>query len=332
MITLTSVDFSELDSTAEAHTHTLPIEQTSVWVRYQNTIDGRRPWGAYLIQQNGELLGFISLIEFTTHGYRYLRSMHGPSWLAKPDEKTEAAFLQALVADVRVRDPKVVFLRVDTWYEAMTTPVLSTVPYDQTVVISLEDSDDEILNRMKSRGRRDVRKALRECDAVCSDETEQAYQDFSPYYAIMQQTAQRDGFSCSPMSDYSDMLQSLGKEHCRVFAARLDGQVLSWSIVTLSGTRAVRYYAGMRSDAMRMHVTDKLVYCECCLLAHMGIKDYDLMGIGSDFAPSLKRLNEFKTKFTTQITPVAAGRDIAVRPLFYRSLTLAKKLKTALGR
>ena len=54
-----------------------------------------------------------------------------------------------------------------------------------TVVIDVTGGDEEILSRMKPRGRRDVRKALREAPVTCADETEQATADFSEYYAIM---------------------------------------------------------------------------------------------------------------------------------------------------
>lgn len=80
---------------------------------------------------------------------------------------------------------------------------------------------------------------------------------------------------------------------------------MTWSIVTVEGSYAVRYYAAMCDAAMRIHATDRLLYAECCMLGSQGITDYDLMGIGSDFAPSLKGLNAIKTKFTETITPVA---------------------------
>lgn len=61
-----------------------------------------------------------------------------------------------------------------------------------------------------------------------------------------------------PIEDYLDMIGALSAEHCRVFAARIDGQVVAWSIVTVEGSYAVRYYAAMRDAAMRIHVTDRL--------------------------------------------------------------------------
>ena len=287
MITLEKGDGATLEAEAEKAGITLPIEQTKVWSGFQADIDGRTPWGDYLIKRDGELVAVISFIDFETHGYHYLRSMHGPAWV-------------------------------------------STVPYDQTVVIDITGGDDEILARMKRRGRRDVRKSLRECPAEVADETDKALTDFSEYYDVMVETGQRDGFTPAPMSDYSDMIGALGADHCRVFAARIEDRVVAWSIVTVNGTHAVRYYAGMRNEVMRLHVTDKLLYSECCILGSQGITEYDLMGIGSDFAPSLKGLNEFKCKFTEEITPVAPARDVPIKKVFYKTLQTVQGVRKAL--
>ena len=294
MITLEKVDGATLEAEAEKAGITLPIEQTKVWSGFQADIDGRTPWGNYLIKRDGELVAVISFIDFETHGYHYLRSMHGPAWVAKPTEAEEREVVDAIV------------------------------------VIDITGGDDEILARMKRRGRRDVRKSLRECPAEVADETDKALTDFSEYYDVMVETGQRDGFTPAPMSDYSDMIGALGADHCRVFAARIEDRVVAWSIVTVNGTHAVRYYAGMRNEVMRLHVTDKLLYSECCILGSQGITEYDLMGIGSDFAPSLKGLNEFKCKFTEEITPVAPARDVPIKKVFYKTLQTVQGVRKAL--
>lgn len=327
MITLTQATLEQIEAEATQLGVTLPIEQTAVWAAYQSTINGRKPWGAYIASEDGHTVAFISLIDFETHGYHYLRSMHGPAWTTEADETKERELTDALVDAVRATDKNVAFLRIDLNGTEGTFPVLSTVPYDQTVVIDVTGGDDAIISRMKKRGRRDVRKALRECTAQCTDETEQATNDFSQYYELMVETGKRDGFAPAPMQDYLDMITALGPDHCRVFAARDEQRVVAWSIVTLNGSHAVRYYASMRTDAMRSHVTDKLLYTECCLLGAQGITEYDLMGIGSDFAPSLKGLNEFKTKFTENITTVAPGRDVPVKNAFYNALRVAQNLR-----
>ena len=222
------------------------------------------------------------------------------------------------------------FLRIDLWDFEGSFPVLSTVPYNETVYVDLTGGDEAVLTRMKKRGRRDVRKALRESPAACADETAQAMADFSEYYEVMVATAHRDGFSPAPMSDYVDMISNLGPDHARVFAARIDGKVVAWSIITINGDHAVYYYACMRTEIMRQHVPDKLIYVVCCALGERGCTVLDLMGIGNDFAPSLKSLNGFKTKFSENIVQVSAGRDIPVKKAFYRSLTLLQSLRRKL--
>ena len=185
----------ELLAEAEKAGITLPIEQTKVWSGFQADIDGRTPWGDYLIKRDGELVAVISFIDFETHGYHYLRSMHGPAWVAKPTEAEEREVVDAIVDTVKKADKSIAFLRIDTWFADGTEKVLSTVPYDQTVVIDITGGDDEILARMKRRGRRDVRKSLRECPAEVADETDKALTDFSEYYDVMVETGQRDGFT-----------------------------------------------------------------------------------------------------------------------------------------
>lgn len=328
MIEIAKTSYAEMEGAAAKAGLTLPIEQTEAWAHYQETIDGRMPIGAFIIRRDGNPIAFISLMDFATHGFHFARSAHGPAYVTPPSESEEEEVISALADYVHHNFRAAKFLRCAIAHEIpQANVVLSTVPYDSTVVIDLTGGDDAILSRMKRRGRRDVRKALRECPATCLDETESAMKSFAEYYDVMRETGERDGFNPAPMSDYENMIRILGPEHCRVFAARLGEKVEAWSIVTANGDTCVYYYAAMRNGAMRMNVTDKLLYFEACELGRKGFAKYDLMGIGSDFAPSLLGLNLFKTKFTEEITHVAPERDVPLHKTYYRLLLLLKKLR-----
>lgn len=328
MIEIAKTSYAEMESAAAKAGLTLPIEQTEAWAHYQETIEGRMPIGAFVIKRDGNPIAFISLMDFATHGFHFARSAHGPAYVTPPSESEEEEVISALADYVHHNFRAAKFLRCAIAHEIpQANVVLSTVPYDSTVVIDLTGGDDAILSRMKRRGRRDVRKALRECPATCLDETESAMKSFAEYYDVMRETGERDGFNPAPMSDYENMIRILGPEHCRVFAARLGEKVEAWSIVTANGDTCVYYYAAMRNGAMRMNVTDKLLYFEACELGRKGFAKYDLMGIGSDFAPSLLGLNLFKTKFTEEITHVAPERDVPLHKTYYRLLLLLKKLR-----
>ena len=309
-----------------------PIEQLPVWQDFEATIPGRSPWGFAGIYEGDALVAAISFMQYETHGYRYLRARHAPVWAVEPTEEQERAALDALVSYVRARDKRQVFVRLAVKNELPATRrCLSTLPYDTTVIINLEGGDEAILSRMKPRGRRDVRKALRECELAFSDETERAIESFDEYYEVMLQTAERDGFAAAPADDYRNMLKTLGPEHCRLFCGRDGDTVITWTIATISGTRATRYYGASRACDARFLATDRLIYFEACELGRMGCTEYDQMGIGSEFAPETLNLNTFKTKFAKDgVTTIAPDRDLPVKTGFYSVLVLAKRLRARL--
>lgn len=334
MISAEEITREEFDEIARKSNISLPIEQSTYWIKYQSHIEGRSQWrnhegGGNLVFKNEDRVMAIGVfLEFETHGYRYLVCQHGPIWVGEYSLEDEENLARVLIGFVRKMDKSIVFARIslrDPIPESV--PILSTVTYDSTVVVKLHKDPEQILAEMKPRGRRDVRKSERECKAECADETKMAYGDFSPYYPVMEETAKRDGFVPMPSKNYEEMLTILGYDHCRLFAAREDGEVKAWSIITLNSGLAVRYYAAMQTSAMRMHVTDKLLFTECCVLGKQGVDKYDLMGIGSDFSPTLKGLNEFKTKFSKDTEKVNPSRDIPIHKTFYSALKAAKKLK-----
>ena len=310
-----------------------PVEQLPVWQDFESTVPGRSLWGYVRLSEGDRTLAVAAFQQYETHGYRYLRGHHAPVWASEPSAEQESSALAALADFVRAEDRKQAFARLAVAHDLPETcPCLSTVPYDTTVVVDLTGGDEEILARMKPRGRRDVRKALRESPVTCADETERAASSFDEYYEVMVETAERDGFAPAPKETYQGMISILGPEHCRVFAARdPEGKVVSWAISTISGEHAVYYYAASSSSSRELLATDRLFFFECCELARLGCVQYDLMGIGSDFSPSLLGLNTFKTKFSKDgVRPVAPDRDLPIKRTLYRTLTGVKGVRDRL--
>ena len=327
---LIKLSFPEYEALAQRLGVQLPPEQIGAWASFESLAEGRTPWGAFAIMDGEKHIALIAFMDYQTHGYHYLRAHHAPVWVAERTPELERAVLEAIRDYVRAHDRAVIFCRfpVASPHEGLVDEVLSTVPYDSTVVIDLSGSDDDILARMKARGRRDVRKSLRESPAVYADETDAASRDFSPYYKIMVETGERDGFTPAPQTDYENMLRELGPDHCRVFAGRVEGRLVNWDMAVMSGTLAGRYYGASTTDAPnRSILTDGLIYFESCALAKLGCLSFDQMGVGSDEYPGLLSLNTFKCKFAESVTKVAPDRDLMVKPTLYRSLKGARSLR-----
>ncbi|WP_350453935.1 GNAT family N-acetyltransferase [Slackia heliotrinireducens] len=325
MMNVKDISFDELTAHAARLGLALPIEQTEVWARYQETIPGRTPWGVIAVCVGDTPIAFASLFKYAMRGYTFLRSHHGLLWAYEPSEQEERDALEAVAKHVHARERGLAFIRFGVLHDLdICRPVLSSIPYDTTVVMDISGDQDDIIGRMKKRGRRDVRKALRESPIACTDETEAGMQDFSEYYDVMRETAERDGFSPSPMSDYQDMLRILGLDHVRLFVGRIDGKVVNWEIDTMNDGHAVRYYAASRSEFARLLVADRLLLHACVELSRLGCTTLDHMGMGSDAFPGLNSLNTFKTKFSENVAHVAPDRDLPLRKGFYTMLSTAK--------
>lgn len=312
-----------------------PIEQTPAWDRVVAADPDRGTLGRFLLTRDGHPRAVASVTRLVTHRIPFLWIRHGPVWFEEPDASEEEAAVAALCEALHEADPTAIHVRMDVTSEIPgAQPPTGMITYDHTVVIdtdvahasemSEDDVAEKILQRFKPRGRRDVRKSVRESGLECADETDRAALDFSEYHAVMSETAGRDGFTPWPAEFYRAMVAGLGPAHCRVFAGREDGVLVCWSVVTLSGTSAARYYAASATSMMRKRVSDRLVLFECVDLARRGVTGYDLMGIGSEIAPQLNGLNEFKTKFSREVREVAPSREFILRPVAYRAFGVAR--------
>jgi femAB family protein len=249
-----------------------------------------------------------------------------------PTRSEEADLYELLLDGVRFHDPSVVFVRAHFHHGSdRSHELLQTMTYDRTVVLDLGRSDDDeaVLASFKSRGRRDVRKALRNEDLTYHDETSRAEEVFSELYEILAETGERDGFRAAPEATYRTMLRTLGPQHARLYVVRRrGGRALVWSLVTVWGDCAMRYYAGSSAEGRRMRAADALVYREACWLRAEGVRRYDLMGVDSERVPELAGVREFKNKFVTRgPIDVPGAWDLPVHPHTYAALVRALDLK-----
>lgn len=327
------IDWETFRQIAEAAGTTLPIEQTSAWDSFDAAMDGREPWGRLVYRgADGADRALLSLTRMSVRGFPYLWGRHAPVWLgAEPTPQEEADLRRLLVDGVRHHDRGVVFVRIHAAHPAPELhELLQTMTYDRTVILDIDrEDDDAILASFKSRGRRDVRKALRNEELTYHDETSRAEEVFGELYEILTETGERDGFRAAPEETYRTMLRTLGPEHARLYVVRRQGgEALVWSLVTVWGDEATRYYAGSSAEGRRMRAADALVYKEACWLRAEGVKRYDLMGVDSERTPELAGVREFKNKFVTDgPVDVPGAWDVAVRPRTYAALGRALSLK-----
>ena len=345
----------------------LPIEQSAAWDRFDRAMPGRAPWMRLAYREDDAELAVVALTEYRGRGFRYLWAKHGPVWLLpegrRPTPDQEQRFRAALVRAVRRADRGIAFVRLHAWKRAADThELLQTMPHDRTVVVPLWGvppappakgrkgggprpaadgaeavagplDDDALMSSFKKRGRRDLRKGLRENPLRTEDVTGLSRDDFDELYAVLVETAARDEFGIAEIDTYWTMLDALGPEHARVFVARAgDGELVAWNIVTVNDGTGVAYYGASTATGRRTSAPEQLYWFILRTLRDEGVREFDFLGIDSERAPRLAGVAEFKRKFSDEITEVAGPWDVPVRPVLYRGLVGALAAKRgALG-
>lgn len=320
----------------------VPIEQSPVWDAYDAIVDGRTFWRRLVYTVGGQPQAVIALTEYSGRGFQYLWAKHGPVWVGAQTADAEAGFRSALRSYIAAQAPQIVFARIHARSRAADLhELLQSVTYDRTVAIDLTRDEDDIFAGFSKRRRSGIRKALRDEGFVLTDESGLSREEFGELYRIYQETAERDGFGIYQADTYYSMLEGLG-QHARVFVARRSdsgtaesprepGRAIAWVIVTTYDGAAVSYYAGASEEARHNNAVMLVRWHLMRLLKGEGVLTYDLMGVDSERAPTLKGVGDFKRQFGEE-SEVDGAWDLPVKRARYRTLTALLRVKRALRR
>lgn len=308
-----------------------PVEQIEAWERFERSM-GRALFGRYVYEIEGKPVAALALYRYEVHHQPFLWAKHGPVWLKEQTPQREARLRRLLVAEVRDRSPRTVFIRMHARFQAPDLrELLSTITYDRTIIIDLRPRTPEaISDAMPKDGRRGVRRAERvaaEAGCTIAEETGLDRAAFDGVYRVMEETAQRDGFRAHPSEVYWRLLTELGQEHARLFVLRRDGVPHAWDLVTVVGRAAVAYYGASSNASRGFRAAEALDWFVACALAAEGKDGFDLMGAESSRVPSLYSVGRYKKRFAHHATEVDGAWDVPVRVPLYTALASASHLR-----
>ena len=308
-----------------------PIEQLEPWEAYEAS-QGHPLFGRYVYEADGKPVAVVALYRYTIAGRRFLWAKHGPVWLKEQSPEREAHLRSLLVREVRMKDSRIIFVRMHARYRAADTrELLSTITYDRTYVIDLRPRTPEaIAAAMPKDGRRGVKRAARvaaEAGCVLTEETGLSRQAFDEVYAVMVNTAERDGFRPHPSEVYWDMLRTLGPEHARLFVLRRDGAPHCWDLVTVAGRASVAYYGASSDESRTFRGAEALDWFVACTMAAEGKDTFDLMGADSARVPELYGVGRYKKRFAHHATEVDGAWDVPVHRAIYAGLVHARRAR-----
>jgi len=267
---------------------------------------------------------------------------HGPS-LPSFYQADPAAYLSHLGEILRSHlSPKCVFLRFDLpWYgnagKSMTAGAagrLVKAPVDvqppATVIIDLEAGEDEILKRMKSKTRYNIRLAGKRGVEVVAGNRE----DLSQWYAMYRETSVRDKIAIHSYEYYHQLFISRDEyegnsPELLILLARVDKATVAGNIVALHGKQAVYLYGASLSKKRNLMPTYALQWKGIQKAREQGCTSYDLFGIPPTDRPDhpMHGLYRFKTGFGGAVIHRAGCWDYLFKPGKYRLLHIGERAR-----
>ena len=241
-------------------------------------------------------------------------------------------------------EPDLLDTNIPWWVENGFRPSGQTIQPRRTLLVDITGTEDEILSRMKSKTRYNIRLAERKGVCVHLSTAE----GLPRFYRLLQITGQRDGFGIHTQEYYTQAYRCfVAQDAVALIEARYQDQTLAAVMVFAWGKKAWYMY-GASSNAERQRMPNHLLQWEAMRWAKArGCETYDLWGIpdvdeaqvGSDVAVAEEQgvlsagmggLYRFKRGFGGRVARYVGAWDHVYSGLLYRILTTAWRWRTAL--
>lgn len=332
-ISIKEIDQKIIDEAVKLNSIVYPIEQTTIWQEFDKSVTGRRAVGVFGVYIGNKLIATAAITTYYNKGYCWWWVKYGPIFIGKPQPDDIKKVVLAIKKMALASKDKIAFVR-------MTLPEsdiklhnqLHKMMYDRTIIIDLSLFKDaaSILQSYTRHGRYEVNQSLKKGVVVSKVPNSLVINKFDDYYAILTETAKRDGFYALPKKIYLTMLKSMS-DNVSFYLAKYDDQAVSWAIVTTYNGYSKYYYAASSNLARKCGAAYAIQYYIMCDLHSQSVKYYDLMGIESPNHPELKHVTGFKKKFSKDIVELNKTYDLVCSPIIYnliKSYTKAKKAVT----
>jgi lipid II:glycine glycyltransferase (peptidoglycan interpeptide bridge formation enzyme) len=198
-------------------------------------------------------------------------------------------------------------------------------PY--TAVIDLMKEEEEILAKMKPKGRYNIRLAEKKWIDVF--EAEKTRENIELFYNLMKETALRDLFSGNCLEYYKIFLKEI--KNSKLFLAKVQsGEIVAWGIFIFGKDVSIYYYWASSSEKQyRNLMAPYLLQWEAIKIAKaFWSKIYDFLWVASpqDKNSSLSWITDFKMKLTSDVREVSSAFIYVNKKLKYAFISMLRKI------
>lgn len=268
--------------------------------------------------QDGELFGgAIFYAASRRNGVGILVAPEGPV-LPWPDEVLAAEGLRLIMDNVEVRSRELGIMAVRIEPRLIPPPIpalreFGRAPVDlvpsETLYIDLSVSDQEILERMRPKGRYNIALAARNGVTVVEDLSGAAVEEF---HATLIEASRRDDFALEPLSFFEHVATVLGSAGiARFLFAKHEGEILGALLLITYGSRATYLYGGISNSKRNLMSGYALQWAAMTKAKELGCQIYDFYGIDAFRSPEHRyaRFSQFKSQFGGEVVRLIGAQD-----------------------
>jgi len=198
-------------------------------------------------------------------------------------------------------------------------------PY--TAIIDLEQTEEEILAKMKQKWRYNIKIAQKKWIVV--KEVEKTKENIEKYYKLMLETTSRDNFSGHSLDYYINFLDII--DNSKLLLAYKDEEVIAWWIFVFDKEVSIYYYwASTSQKKYRNMMAPYLVQWEAIKIAKsINSKIYDFLWVAPLWVKNhpLSWVTSFKSKFSTDFRKVSESYIFIRNKFLYFIVNFLRKIK-----
>lgn len=307
----------------------VPIEQSSHWLKTEESGPARTSYGLFAYYDGGILVATASLMLFTRRLRQSVVAINGPAWFAARTPQMERRLVETMKDQART-DPDIdpLYLRLQVANpEIGVHKALEPGWYEREIVVDLTPPEDDLLKSFRANARQSIRKATKAGVEVRFIEPARRREVFArDLFPILAETAERAEFAAFE-SDYYERLLAELPELTRLAVAYHNGTAVSWLITTEYRTRAVYYFAGSSMAARGVFAPYILLWETFRVLKEAGNRSCGLTGIVSESYPQLANVTTFKRNWSKNEVDLPVTYDIPLKPKKYAAVGIYVKLR-----
>lgn len=187
----------------------------------------------------------------------------------------------------------------------------------QTLILNLENSEEELLNKMHQKTRYNIRLAEKKGVKII----EASEKDFNEWWKIMSETSGRDGFRTHDKKYYQQMLTL---KNIKLYLAKYQNKFIAGNIVSFFGDTAT-YLHGASSNYYRNVMAPYLLQWHVIKEAkRQGCKYYDFFGISEKKWSGVTR---FKKGFSGKEINYPGTFDLVFDGFYYNLYSILRKIR-----